>query len=402
MKKLRINVSDRYRYLIACSGGPDSMALLELARTAGLYVEVAHVNYHKRDTAKRDEDIVRNYCDRYSIAFHLLDVYEEDIKGNFQAEARRLRYDFFCRLQEERNLDYVLVAHHLDDHLETYLMQKEKKVGTLTYGLSRRNVVYNAKIIRPLLDYDKKTLMAYAEENDVPYGIDESNLGNVYARNRIRHSVIEKMDDKDKQKLKKEISELNRELQSKKRQVYADMKKDGKRHDVSFFVEHPYIRTYLHSLYSGMSEHHLDEMLRQLKESKHYRYEKDGIIIVKEYGYISIFKKPESYRYVFNEIEYGSYGYFRMSRKGTSFEGVSLSKDDFPIVVRNVEEGDSIMMKYGRKKLNRYFIDNKIGLEDRMKWPVVANRNDDIVLMPGIGCDIGHYSIKHNLFVLKL
>ena len=61
------NIDSKQKYSVACSGGPDSMALLDMARKQALYVEVAHVNYHKRDTAKRDEKIVRAYCRKYKI-----------------------------------------------------------------------------------------------------------------------------------------------------------------------------------------------------------------------------------------------------------------------------------------------------------------------------------------------
>ena len=63
------------------------MALLDMARKSNCHIEVAHVNYHKRDSAKNDELLVRRYCRQYGVAFHKLDVYPEEVKGNFQAYA---------------------------------------------------------------------------------------------------------------------------------------------------------------------------------------------------------------------------------------------------------------------------------------------------------------------------
>ena len=59
-------------------------------------------------------------------------------------------------------------------------------------------------------------------------------------------------------------------------------------------------------------------------------------------------------------------------------------------------------MTYGTKKLNRFFIDNKIRLKDRLLWPVMVNKNASAILVPEIGCDIKHYSEKHNVFMIKL
>ncbi|MBP5279662.1 MAG: tRNA(Ile)-lysidine synthetase, partial [Erysipelotrichaceae bacterium] len=76
------------RYLIAVSGGPDSMALLDMCLKQDVYLEVAHMNYHHRDTADRDEKIVRNYCRKNKIKFHKADYNDDQRKGNFQNNAR--------------------------------------------------------------------------------------------------------------------------------------------------------------------------------------------------------------------------------------------------------------------------------------------------------------------------
>ncbi len=98
------------------------MALLDMAFHSGAYIEAAHVNYHKRGSADRDEEIVRSYCHERGIPFHLLDFDEERYSGNFQAAARQTRYDFFRKICEKDDLDEVLVAHQKDDLIETYLM----------------------------------------------------------------------------------------------------------------------------------------------------------------------------------------------------------------------------------------------------------------------------------------
>ena len=85
-----------------------------------------------------------------------------------------------------------MVAHHLDDLLETYIMQRDKKLSVDYYGLREFIVMDGLNVYRPLLKFEKKQLQAYCDDNKIDYGIDESNLSDDYSRNRIRHRVIDK------------------------------------------------------------------------------------------------------------------------------------------------------------------------------------------------------------------
>ena len=114
---------------MAVSGGPDSMFLLDKMRLEGFNLVVAHVNYKKRENSDYDEKLVKNYCQKYSL---LCEVYQ--VKGseynsisNFQDQARQIRYDFFQKLADKYQTKYIVVAHHLNDHLETFLLQKKRK-----------------------------------------------------------------------------------------------------------------------------------------------------------------------------------------------------------------------------------------------------------------------------------
>ncbi|MBQ1508506.1 MAG: tRNA lysidine(34) synthetase TilS, partial [Erysipelotrichaceae bacterium] len=79
---------------------------------------------------------------------------------------------------------------------------------------------------------------------------------------------------------------------------------------------------------------------------------------------------------------------------------VTLKKEDFPVTVRNVREGDRIKMRYGTKKISRFFIDRKIPWEKRMSWPVMANKDGTVVFVPGMGCAQTHHSIHGNCFMI--
>ena len=391
------------RYLLAVSGGPDSMALLDMARRNKVYIEVAHVNYHKRDSAINDEKLVRRYCRKYSIKFHLLNVYPKQVNGNFQAYARKIRYEYFNKLCKKYKLDKVLLGHHLDDHLETYLMQMDKNIGVSHYGLNTENLIYGVKIYRPLLKYEKKSLIRYCNLNNVEYGIDESNLSDDYTRNRIRHHKVEKMSLKEKRELEKTIKDKNKEKYRQEKYIEEYFKKDV--YEVDKFLNLKYLTLYLRKLFPNKSDKYYLEMIKQLKTSKQCIFNNEKYYLVKEYGLIKIFEVPDDYLYTFNKIsdlKAKKYKYFKLSKKGSSKQAVSISDKDFPITIRNYKPNDHIKMKYGTKKINRFFIDNKIGLYDRLTWPIMLDCKGSAILVPEIGCDVNHYSIKPDIFMIKL
>jgi tRNA(Ile)-lysidine synthase len=179
-------------YIAAVSGGPDSMALLHKYKDEIRCV--CHINYKKRKSAKRDENIVKKFCKLANIDFKLLkctrSVYKKySADKNFQSMARTIRYDFFAKMGEKYNIKDLLVAHNLDDFLETAKMQLEKKTKVLYIGIREKSMYKGMIIHRPFLNIRKNDLMKYCDDNNVQYGIDETNLTDHYYRNRIRKDI---------------------------------------------------------------------------------------------------------------------------------------------------------------------------------------------------------------------
>lgn len=380
------------------------MALLDMEYKKANYIEAAHVNYHKRETADRDEKIVRDYCKQHNIKFNRLNFDQSAVKGNFQAAARIARYEYFEKICRLHKLEAVLVAHHKDDNIETYLMQRKKGMGVSYYGLKDDTNLYGVRVLRPLLDYTKDDLVKYCDDNDIKYGVDESNLSDEYTRNKIRHFVVDKMSKAEKEEIVKEIEEKNqRHLDDICEAIsYLNIEES---YAADYFLNIPHIRSILRIYIPCKSEKYYDEMLRQLKETKTCVFNYEIFYIVKEYGRINMFIKPDDYAYTFNsisELKTKRYDYFMIRKRGGNREGVTVYESDFPITIRNARKDDYINMIYGKKKLNRFFIDSKIKLEDRLSWPIVTNKNGELILVPELGCDVKHYSTKHNLYVLKL
>ncbi len=395
------------KVLIAVSGGPDSMALLNMCVTLNIKCVVAHVNYQKRDSAIRDELIVKNYCKSHDILMYTL--YPKYESGNFQKWARDVRYEFFNQIVTNRKLYCTLVAHHLDDLIETFLIQQKRCTIPSFYGIKKETTIKGVLIIRELLNFTKDDLVKYCDNQCVEYGIDESNLSNDYTRNKIRHEIVEKMTHDEKNEMLLDIKMRNIELKISeeliKQLLNDDLKIDYNIYSkLSEFERAYYIRTIFYKV-SGkrFSMKRCLDLDRQLKTNRNVEINVlDYVKLSKMYNIVAISKTKEVlYSYVLNEVEFISNKYFKLTDKGTTIESLTLSSNDFPITIRNAQNNDSIKLRFGTKKINRFFIDRKIPYELRKSWPVVLNCAGEIIFIPEIGCDLKHYSNNPNCFVVK-
>lgn len=400
-------LNHKHLWIVAVSGGCDSMALLHMCIKEKLTIIAAHMNYQKRASAQRDSDGVQAFCAQYQIPLEIR-YQQEPCTSNFQAFARKKRYEFFHELIVKYHAQGVLVAHQLDDHLETYLMQKEKGIIPQTFGLSEHIKIFQCHVIRPLLGYTKSELEAYCKQHQVPYWLDESNLSNQYRRNQIRHTVIDTMDNTEKNVLCQEIVERNE--QHRQLQNTASTFLKAWNHECEALQAQPkvlqeyIIREWIYTFcqkYISKKELAAIELLMSQPQNQSRPIDNE-FALRKEYGILSIIRiNNEPYAYHFHHIEYLETPYFTLQSKGKVIEGVTLSDKDFPITIRSYQQGDSITLRFGTKKINRWFIDRKIPLQERKLWPVMVNAQGKVIFVAKIGCDIEHFSNNPSVFVLK-
>ncbi len=171
--------------LVACSGGVDSIVLCDLLYSYGFTFSIAHCNFQLRaNESDADETFVKSLGAKYHVPVYVkrFDTtnFASDNKMSVQHAARELRYNWFDQLLNERQLSFLLTAHHADDNVETVLMNFFKGTGISgMHGiLPKRD-----KLVRPLLFTTKKEILEYAIE-------DASNETVKYTRNFFRHKVI--------------------------------------------------------------------------------------------------------------------------------------------------------------------------------------------------------------------
>ncbi|MGC8460663.1 MAG: tRNA lysidine(34) synthetase TilS [Candidatus Dormibacteria bacterium] len=176
--------------VVAVSGGPDSMALLDifarLAPPREWTIHVAHVNHGLREDAARDGKHVADAAEHYGLQFHLREV-EVKRHGSIQANAREARYAALRSVQEGTGAGAIVTGHTADDQVETVLMRalssgSPKSIGAMRY--------VNDSVVRPLLSSWKHEILSYCAERDIHFLTDPSNTSSRYMRNRLRHEVI--------------------------------------------------------------------------------------------------------------------------------------------------------------------------------------------------------------------
>lgn len=175
------------RLLVAVSGGADSMVLLHLTVNGGYNTSVAHANFKLRDTeSDEDENFVKQACIDINVPLYTEILRVDKKHENVQIAARKVRYDWFEKLCESHGFEYILTAHHLNDRIETFFIHLLR--GSGVKGL-RSIPEKNENILRPILDFSKEEILAYAKTINIAWREDATNKETDYLRNKIRHGL---------------------------------------------------------------------------------------------------------------------------------------------------------------------------------------------------------------------
>lgn len=395
------------KWLVGISAGPDSMALLHMCIELQMDIVCAHVNYHHRDEANEEADYVRHQCKKYGITVFVLDDSFSYTK-NFEAEARNWRYDFFANIVKQQNLKGVLIAHHEDDLLETYFMQEEKQSIPAFYGLKEDFMYHGILVKRPLLSYTKQQLLNYCEAHTIQYYIDQTNYDETLTRNRIRHQIVEKMNRFERDMVLQEIRKKNAIRQERKCRVetYIRNRKIDLKLYRSLLMEDrlELLRMFLEEVYTGISKAYLQQIDCILMKQNDFIIPCKNKHIVQEEGKFFLFTLKEKYCDIYCDIQSllkVKNQYYIVQNGEPGIYACTLFEEDFPICVRSAKVKDFIQMRYGKKKVSRFFIDRHIPKYKRIYWPVIENKKGDVIFVSGLGCDIHHFTSNPTCNVIE-
>jgi tRNA(Ile)-lysidine synthase len=409
--------------LLAVSGGADSVALCELCFQAGFHFEIAHCNFQLRgEESERDEKFVRGLAGKYAAKVFVkkfaTQKYAEENKVSIQVAARELRYEWFAELLSDKQIipslnesaislsghKVILTAHHANDNIETLLMNFFK--GTGIKGL-QGILPKQGKIIRPLLFAKKEEIFTFIKENSLEFIEDSSNSSDKYTRNYFRHQLIpsvEKVFPKAEENLInnierfKEIEVLYQQSIDLHKKKLLEQKRNEIHIPVLKLLKSKPLKTIVYEIIKGydFTAHQTDEVIHLLSsESGKYISSSTHRIIknrnwliitplsILEAAHILINETDKKINFEAGELKIKiddpvAIGFINQKIPSSSFIAtLDAKKITFPLLLRKWKQGDYFypLGMPGKKKLSKFFIDQKMSLIEKDKTWVIESNN---------------------------
>lgn len=387
------------KLLLATSGGIDSMVLLHLCHQLELDIRVAHCNFQLRgDESDEDEKFVKAQCEKLDILLFVnhfdTKKFAEQQKLSIQVVARNLRYEWFNSLLINNNYDYILTAHHLDDSLETFLINFTRGSGLdgLT-GIPEQN----GTIVRPLLAFSRNEIEAFAKENNLEWREDSSNASDKYLRNKLRHDVIPILKELNPSLLDSFDNTISNLQQAKtlvddaSRIVYRKVVTDinfQKRINLSELMQLPNYQAYLYQWLEPFGFSDWDSITDLTTAQSGKQIHSQNHTLLKDRNELIIFPKQESeetaqfsiakdQKEVKFPLKMAFCNIDHISVQTTNTIFVDEEKLQFPLEIRKWQEGDLFFPfgMNGSKKLSKFFKDEKFSLLEKSSTWLLCSEN---------------------------
>ena len=389
-------------YIVALSGGADSIALLLLLKNAGFNVHAAHCNFHLRGVeSDRDEAFCEQLCVDKNIPFHRAHfdtrAYAELHKASIEMAARELRYRWFEQLREDIGAAGICVAHHRDDSVETVILNMVR--GTGVHGLTGIRP-RNGYILRPLLCVSRAEIEDYLTKKGQKYVTDSTNLEDEAARNKVRHHIIPELQQlngkalENIQRMTERMTAVEALLEDyKAKNLHTEagrviIQKCNVLNDYLLYellADYGFNSVQASQIYASMCA----DSVGSVFSSADYDLlvDRNCLLVEPHCEPLKPLVIPETGTYILDEtrkIRVES-GVFPIS-KDPFVATLDATKVCFPLTVRQVEAGDW-MVPYGmkgRKLLSDLMTDLKMSIFDKRKQLVVTDNQGIIVWVVGL------------------
>lgn len=397
------------KVLIATSTGVDSMVMLasflRLRKEYKLDLYVAFVNHLKRKEANLEEEYIKSFCkeNEIKLAVERLDYLDES--ENFQKEARKLRYQFFEKVIKKEKIDYLVLAHHANDNLETILMRILRGSNLAGYAGIESVVKYPGyTLVRPFINLEKEDIYRYALRENVKYFEDKSNIDTIYTRNKIRSLIdpeILKVNEQGVYKLEEYgetlkaawriVSKIVDEFIEKKVSNLSFAREDFLALDS--YIQEEIIFKLLKKF--NLSKENVLEIISLISSDKANikTYFKNSFTFYKEYDKITIVPylkaeldfeliiDKENFYYKDSKLEVKSK---KDNLIDSKYFNICYNMDMFPLKLRTRKDGDKIKLKSGIKKVKDYLIDQKIGILEREDILILEDKDENVLSIVGL------------------
>ncbi|MEH6763272.1 MAG: tRNA lysidine(34) synthetase TilS [Aequorivita antarctica] len=383
------------KLLVACSGGLDSVTLTHLMNQIDCEIALAHCNFSLRGKeSDGDEMFVIGLAKSIEISVfaETFDTkkYAEEHKISTQMAARDLRYTWFSEILKDFKYDYLLTAHHLDDDLETFFINLSRGTGLNgLIGIPKKN----NKIVRPLLSFSRVEILQYAEQNNLKWREDSSNKKTDYLRNKLRLEVLPQFKETN-EALLKNFQKTQQNMQASQNLIEDYMAlvynlvvtedTDSYKINIQKIKELPHTSALLYELLNGFGftewediSNLLDAQTGKQILSKTHRLLKNR----NELLLTAIDLEIRNDEFLVSEkgisspinIKIETSKYIGETEKNLIY--VASEKLKFPLKLRKWRSGDSFQPfgMEGKKKLSKFFKDEKIALNEKKKIWLLLN-----------------------------
>jgi len=399
------------KYLLAVSGGIDSMVLFDLFIKNNINFSVASCNFQLRgEDSDNDLKFVENICIKNSINLYstVLDVdkFSTMRKISTQMAARELRYDFFKKILEKHKYSYIVTAHHLDDNIETIIFNFIKSTGYK--GLV--GIPFNKnKILRPLINTSKEEIEDYAVSNNISWRLDKSNNSNKYSRNKIRNEVIPLLKEinpslgKSLTESLKRIQKLSHDIKPRIDlfiQKFVDFKDDYINIKKDFIDDIEKYEILLFDFFHdyGFNYSQIENIIKSLKAKNQKKFISLNYELIIERKSIFIITKDflVKTRYESKKIENIVLPFFNLSVKKYKKSLFTLNKSNnnaqldfdkitYPICIRNYKKGEKFLPLGMRKnkKISDFLSDKKVNYIIKLRQCVITDSTDSVLWVVG-------------------
>lgn len=411
---------------LAVSGGVDSMVLLHLCYNLKLNCTVLHCNFQLRgEESDKDQQFIEQQCQEYDLqvitkSFDTT-VYAEQEKVSIQMAARTLRYDWFYQQKERIGFSCLLTAHHADDNLETFLINLSRASGL--EGLTGIPEI-NDYVVRPMLPFSRSEIYHYAKEHQILWREDHSNAETKYIRNKFRHDVIPLLKEIRPEFLEnftRSLSHLNEANNILKTTV--DEKRQQLFSNTGDVIEIPVaklkvlqpLKGYMYELFKPYGFKIVDELVqlldtlsgKQLYSETHRLIRNRDLLLLAplEYGVTKT-------QYIIDEQQRVITDPIKLSiektdlKINTSTDEVLLDKEKlkFPLILRKWQNGDYFYPfgMQGKKKLSKYFKDEKYSLLEKENQWILCNGDQEIIWIVGHRADDRFKITERTTEILKI
>ena len=384
------------KIVLAISGGIDSICLADLLIRSGYNIEFAHCNFNLRDDESDiDEDFVKNYAITNSIPFFSKSFITRIPKHSMQMAARNLRYKWFYSVLKVEELDYIITAHHLDDSLETFILNLSRASGIEGLaGIKQLNDI----IVRPLLIFSKNEILNYAKTNNIKWREDSTNKKNDYQRNQIRNEIIpllKKLHPNFLDQSKKTMTFLKESNLIIENYIQIIKNENFNLKDDEIFISKDFIKNNSNLIFHLFKEYNFkysDQILELCNSLSGKIIESNTHVLLSNRSNLVVKEKTNRIDQTFEVGIKGLLSPIEMNIKVGEFKtkfnkkSIYLSKKeiDFPLYLRKWKKGDVFFpfgMK-GKKTVSKYYKDEKMSFFDKQNQWLLCN-NDEIVWVVG-------------------